>query len=315
MIDTTIFADDRIVVNTVESYMKLNRVTSSNPQEAILQHTECKKILYSKIAERLPNYAAYILNSKDIESDDVASALMYAIMKHCKDPQFIDVCMERLTMCGNPEYNGVVGGLFAIILTKLSNELCANETTATKAVKKDEKNEKAAKNETVEQKDVPGYITYLQSAISALLGPIAETIKCKLPSVTKEKDILAIAASIAMGGELTLIQLINSDLPITADVLDVIVDPGEIIKRALLLEKVNYVKVSKNQEDFIASLRRWVYKKLNTLTPNEMISYFVGVYGTVSPEKMDRFVIEPKDCKSEFPNLYSVAKQFFINKK
>ena len=171
------------------------------------------------------------------------------------------------------------------------------------------KKDKNKKSETSDASDFSNLdvekIAHLQDAVSHLLGPIANIITAKTPNITYT-EALAVAAAIATNDQTTLKEIIASELPITADILNIVENPRDLIRAALLLEKKDFTQVTENQQAFIDSLQRWVFKKLNDIPSNQAYSFLLWVYGA-KPDT-NKYLINVKDCGTSNTNLLTAAK-------
>ena len=73
-------------------------------------------------------------------------------------------------------------------------------------------------------------------------------------------------------------------------------------------------KPTANQSAFLESLKRWVFRMLDTIPGGTTVGYqyLVGVYGSVKPD-VSPYYIQIKDCGGSYPSLLEVAKQI-VNK-
>lgn len=302
MISKTITDSDMIILQSVESYLKnLGTPRSNYPQEQLIITQNARDYLYSDIVQRVPRVAAYLLGA-DMETDTVAQGLFMALSKHAMDPVFINILMQYLSKTNNAEENGVVGALLAKIMNKQIESKMA-ETTKT-PTKKGEKGSDAVKDD---KKTDMSDIEHLQKAVNHLLGNLANIVCSRCGNLTHVES-LAIAACIAMNNKDTIHEIIASDLPITAQLFDVVVDPTNLIKSALLIDKNSFPKMTQNQSAFIDSLKRWVYDKLNVIPTQTSYQFLVAAYGSIKPD-VSRYLIQIKDCGTQYSNLLTVAKQ------
>lgn len=303
MISKQITDSDMIILQSVESYLKTLRTPAiQNPQEKLIVTQQARDYLYSDIVQRVPRVAAYIM-SADMETDSIAQGLFMALSKHVIDPVFIDILMQYLMKTNSAEENGIVGALLTKILNK-HIESKTKPTTVPSSSKKDkDADKKSAESEKIDLSDV----AHIQQAINALLGNLADIVITRCGNLTKP-EATAIAACIAMNNADTIKEIVASDLPITAQLFDVVQDPSSLIKAALLLNKADFVKLSKNQTAFMESLTRWVYDKLNIIPTQSSYQFLVATYGSIKPD-VQNYYIQIKDCGMKYSNLYAVAKQ------
>lgn len=303
MIPNRITDSDMIILQSVESYLKsLGTTLNRSPQETIILTQQARDYLYSDIVQRVPRVAAYLLQA-DMETDTIAQGLNLSLAKHAMDPVFINLLMQYLGKHNNGEENCITGAYLARIMNKWIDQ----NVSTNKPVKKGEK-----ADESTTTGDPLEPINHISWAVNTLLGNIAGIVSAKCPNLD-EYQTLAIAACIAMNNNETITDILNSDLPVTADVLDIVSDPSNLIKSALLLEKNDIpAKLSTNQSAFMDSLVRWVYKKLNIIPTQSSYQFMVAAYGTMSVDVSTKY-INPKECGTQYSNLLTVAKQL-INK-
>jgi hypothetical protein len=287
---------DMIILQSVESYLKsIGTPPSRNPQEGLFVHQQARDFLYSDIVQRVPRVVGYLL-SADMETDTVAQGLNIALSKHIMDPVFVNILMQYLSKHSTPDESSLVGAYLAKVLNKWLEQ----------NTKEPEKSKKGEKTETTSSPNLET-VAHIKQAIDQLLGNITQIIATRCGNLTGNQS-LAIAACLAMNNNDTIKEVISSDLPITAQLFDVVKDPSNLIRSALLLEKTEIAKLSTNQSAFVDSLKRWVYDKLNQITTQQTYQFLVYVYGTTKPDVSTKF-INPKDCGTQYSNLLTVAKQ------
>ena len=156
----------------------------------------------------------------------------------------------------------------------------------------------------------------IQAAIEELLGGMANGIMVKCGGLT-HPEALFVAACVAMNSRESIIEILNSDLSVTADIFNSLDDPDPVIRAALLLLKSDVpTKPTKNQTAFLDSLKRWVYNMMNIIPGGSIQGYqfLVGVYGSVKPD-LSPYYIQLKDCgASQYPVCLAAAKQI-VNTK
>ena len=296
---------DAICLNTVESYLKTLGTPRNLPPEAQLTLMKnARDYLYSEIAQRIPTIAPKIL-AADLTVDERASALFLALSKHAMDPVFITILMNYLGTINRENRNQgaclVTGALLARIMTKYI------EDHSKPVVTKDKKDKKDAEITAVDTSSINvDEIKHLQEAINMLLGEAANKIAVRCGNITYT-EALTIAACIATNNENTIHELIASDLPVTADVLDIIVNKGELMKSALLLEKKDFTKLTTNQQKFVESLERWVFDKLeHNCTSTQAYNFLLSIYG-MRPDT-NKYLINVRDCGTTYSNLLQVVR-------
>jgi len=275
-----------------------------SPQEKLIVTQQARDRLYSDIVRRVPRIAGYLLQA-DMETDTMAQGLNMSLEKHAMDPVFIDLLMQYLSRENNTEENAITGAY----LTKIANRWVDQNV---KEPEKPKKGEKTAET-TTPAGDPLEPIKHIFYAIECLLGNITRIVSLKCCDLNNTQ-VIAIAACLAMNNNDTIKDLIASDLPITADILDIYDNPSMIIKSALLMEKTEIpATLSKNQTAFVDSLKRWIYKRLNDLNTQAMFQFLVATYGFASGIDVSTKFINPKECGTQYSNLLTVAKQM-INK-
>lgn len=308
MIVKTITDSDMIILQSVESYLRsLGAPITNNPQEKLIVTQQARDYLYSDIVQRFARVSAYCL-AADMETDTIAQGLYLALSNHVMDPVFINILMQYLNRNNNPEENGIVGAMLTKLMNGYLEQKWKKAEQPTKSTKKGEKEE-------VKTNDKPedvSEIQHLSDAIEYLLGDLANTIQSRCGNLT-HVEALAIAACIAMNNVTTIHEIISSDLPITAQLFKVVMDPTNLITAALRLEKTEYPKTTQNQQAFLDSLKRWVYEKLNELPTQTCYQMLVAIYGSVKPTDTGKYLIQIKDCGTQYSNLLVVAKQLINN--
>ena len=150
---------------------------------------------------------------------------------------------------------------------------------------------------------------HIQEAITSLLDNIANMVTMKCGNLSSVES-LCVAACLAMNNMMTIKELVASDLPITAQILDIVPDSSNLLSAALNIDKTYFNKLSTNQAAFIESLKRWVYEKLNRLDTNQIRAFLTASYGTASPDVSTK-LIQVKDCGTAYGNLLFTAKIMF----
>ena len=312
MVPTRITDSDMIILQSVESYLKsINTPMAQSPHEKIVVTQQARDYLYSDIVQRVPRVAAYILQA-DMETDTTAQGLNMSLSKHVMDPVFINLLMQFLAKKNDGEENSVTGAYLAKLLNKWLEQ---NVKTPEKIMAPPKEGETVGTVENVNkpQKQDVEPVAHIKWAVEQLLGNLQRLIAVKCNNVT-DGQALAIAACVAMNNHETIIEIISSDLPVTADVFDIVADPSNIIKESLLLGKNDIpAKLSTNQTAFVESLKRWVYKKLNDIPTQTSYQFMVATYGAAAGVDVSTKFINPKDCGTQYSNLLTVAKQL-INK-
>lgn len=306
MIDSTIYESDKIILDSIESYIERiygNKMMTMNPQEQLMVTQKARDYLYSEDVVRFPRMAAYVL-SHNIEEDTVAHGINLSISNLILDPVFIDTLMHYLAQTNDAEENCASGAY----LTKLMSDWIKSNTVETKTSKK--KGEEATVESTAPSLEP---IMHVKNAVWKLLGNIASMIQTRCANVD-EFTAIALAADVAMNNASTITEIIASDQPVTADILDVVADPRNFIRAILLLEQKDLpAKPTANQTTFIESLKRWVYNKLDRIPSQAAYQIMVATYGLASGVDVSTKFINPKSCGNQYPNLLAVSK-IIINK-
>lgn len=308
MIPNRITDSDMICLHSVDSYLKsIGTPITRSPQEKLIIMQNARDMLYSDIVRRVPRIAAYIL-AADMETDPYAQGLDKSLSKHALDPVFINLLMQYLAKSNNREECCITGAYLVKISAKWIEANVKEEKPA--PTKKGDK--EAVVEAAKVTKDPLEPIMHIMNAVKALLGGLASYVAVRCNNVLPENQNIAIAACIAMNNKETITEIIASDYPITADIFDVpelVPDPSSLIRETLLLEQSEIPgKPTTNQQAFIDSLTRWVYKKLNEIPAQAIYSFLISTYKTNSP-KIDTKFINPKSCGTQYSNLLAVAKQ------
>lgn len=310
MVPNTITDSDMIILNSVESYIKSRNIPPYiSPQEKLMVTQQARDTLYSDIVRRVPRVAGYLLQA-DMETDTKAQGLNMSLEKHALDPVFIDLLMQYLARENNAENNTVTGAYLAKIANRWIEQNVSKETE--KPTKKGDKTPPPPP--ATDNADPIAPIKHIFYAVECLLGNMMRIITIKCCDLN-DKQAMAVAACLATNNQETIKELISSDLPITADILDVYENPSNVIRSALLLEKTEIpATLNKNQTAFVDSLKRWVYKRLNDLNTQAIFQFLVATYGFASGVDVSTKFINPKECGTMYSSLLTVAKQMINNK-
>jgi hypothetical protein len=165
-------------------------------------------------------------------------------------------------------------------------------------------------------------INRINSKLGILLSNLVDKVNINCPGLT-EREALSVAAALAMQNQYTIPQLIQSNLPITASLLDIIRTGRNneafsvVIASAFLLEKKDYPKLTENQEKFIDSLSQYVYKLVNEKSETEIFSFLTCVYDTMDGRnvKLENYIIDPRACGTQNGRFHATAKHLFPAKK
>lgn len=310
---------DQIVLESVESYLKkIGTPLPSSPIESMTILQTARDALYSDIVRRVPRIAAYIMHS-NMEEDMRARGLYTALCKHVYDedhkengPVFVQLLMQYLASHNNQEENGVTGAL----LSKIMNKIIEDKKIISKPVMTEKKSDKdkakavATEEPTVKAESLEE-LGYIYNAVSCLLGNLAAVIATRCGNITVP-EATSIASCVVMNNEDSIKEIILSDLPVSANIFDILEDPSNIITSALNLNKADYTKLTTNQSNFIETLKKWVYDKLNSIPTQTSYQFIVAAYGSIKPDTSMK-LIQLKDCGTQYSNLLMVAKQIVNN--
>lgn len=287
---------DAVIINTVESYMEECHVTMpSSPQQKLYYQEISRDKFYSDIARRMPRVAAHLLT--DGEDSDLAKGLNKALPNHCMDSRYIDILMQFLKKHGSTADCHIVGAYLVSV---------ADRYFVKHPVKDDKKNPDAV---VKAKSDIAKTIAHITNAAALLLHDLKEAVEAFCPGFEQSNSI-AIAAALAFENETTLKELIHSDLPVTADVLKVYSKPDRIIISALKLKKKDFAKLTKNQETFVESLKKFVFTKLNSIEAYTCFDFLCRIYNSTSPDFNEYLICGTDALKSEYPSLVDAYKEF-----
>lgn len=296
---------DKVVLENVESFLRVQHIQpSSDPKERIFQETRAREALYSEIVRRLSRVCRFIIDADD--DSKAAKELNYALSNHVDDPAFISVVEQYYRNANETlEQRAAVGALFTTYVAEKLSKKKPIDPKADKETKEAVKNQ----NDKIEEG-----VVHIIACIENLLGPIVQDISANTTNLDK-KQILAVAAAVAMNSEQTYENILDSDIPVTADVFTstIVRDPSRLVREALLMSKDKYSKyVSKNQKEFLESLKRWVYNKLNILTPHQCYDFLAATYQKTRIKRDDKIsdvlFINVRDCGTKYTNLLTASK-------
>lgn len=309
---------DKLILDSVESFMQKSGVKlATDPSDRINQIAQFKSHLYSKDVERMPVYAMYLLSTTDYESDGYAKGMYEAISHHVLDPEFIDVLLEFLDKRRGPDAHKerlLVGALLVDIILHFVDKH-AKPVKVEKKDKKGKVNEESTTDVELSEED-RRLIEPAKRASMILTEDISKEVK-EICAEIPDELATVIGAIITIGGKSAIMKILSLDVPITADVFNIVINDREvinsIIKEALLLEKEDFTKLTDNQKIFMDSLKRYVYNSLNAIeSPQQIYQFLVYAYGTQTPDKIQKYLIQVNDCGPSYGYLHSVAKQFNI---
>jgi len=312
-----VIASDIVVLQSLESYMASRNVTPNTVrQDEYLRFYEtCRDTFYSDIAQRTSRIVAFI-NSKP-ETDDQAKALKLALCQHMRDPIFLQILTKQMERENNPVSRGLVGSMICAAIAQYREEMERKDKLDAEAAKANKK--KDEKVEPVKSNLDENVCVQMSNVAMNLLGEVYAYVDRNCVGLGVG-DKIAIAAYLAMGNELTVSSLIDSDLPITADILNepMLTHDNDRLPRVyagiLRLQKADYVKLSVNQTKFVESLTKWIYDRLNSLDMNLCLQLLVYAYGSAFPaDYVKTCLIQTKDCGTQYPNLLQVTRSMKLN--
>jgi hypothetical protein len=317
-----IMESDMIILIPLDKYVKQRygpeyssgspRFTS--PEEYVRFVDGCRNIFYSDIVQRTTRVIAYI--NKCDENDDKGNALKQALCMHMRSPEFMQLLVKQLAYENNPYGNAIVGAFICEACRAYQEDMKkADEADAEMAKANKKKDDKATA--PLKSHVDPEIVDMMFATAKNLLGPFVSYVQNKCIGMN-DGHVLAVAALLAMSSENTVPALIESDIPVTADILNcpLITDQGmsHICTGVLRLQKADYVKLSVNQTKFVESLTKWIYARLNAIDPTECLKILTYAYGSANqPEFVKSCLIQPKDCGTQYQNLKTVAAAMKIN--
>jgi hypothetical protein len=307
---------DHILTENVESLMAKQQVGypgGITPQQYAYAEEVTRQNFYLDAVPRVPRVIQYIFES-DLDTDKTAAGLEYGIKNLLiYDPNFLVSLMTYLAQPTiNPNGIAAVGAFMVKIMTEYADKL--KEAAETKKDK--DKTEKVEKDEEAEG------IERISKNVGTLLRNVVEIVDINCPGLT-ETEKLATAAAIAMQNHQTLGILLQNDLPVTANLIDIIRNSGNnkgmnlVIASAFLLEKKDFPKLTENQEKFIDSLSTYVFKLINEKGPTEICALFGWIYGSYDCRNVDleKYIIDPRACGTQYSRLHATIKTMFPAKK
>lgn len=305
---------DHILTENVESLMAKQQVGypgGITPQQYAYAEEVTRQNFYLDAVPRVPRVIQYIFES-DLDTDKTAAGLEYGIKNLLiYDPNFLVSLMTYLAQPTiNPNGIAAVGAFMVKIMTEYADKL--KEAADTKK----DKTEKVEKDEEAEG------IERISKNVGTLLRNVVEIVDINCPGLT-ETEKLATAAAIAMQNHQTLGILLQNNLPVTANLIDIIRNSGNnkgmnlVIASAFLLEKKDFPKLTENQEKFIDSLSTYVFKLINEKGPTEICALFGWIYGSYDCRNVDleKYIIDPRACGTQYSRLHATIKTMFPAKK
>lgn len=306
---------DHILTENVASLMAKQQVGypgGITPQQYAYAEEVTRQNFYLDAVPRVPRVVQYIFES-DLDTDKTAAGLEYGIKNLLVyDPNFIVSLMTYLAQPTiNPNGIAAVGAFMVKVMTEYHDKL--KEAADAKKTEKSEKDEKNEEAEGIER---------ISKNAGTLLRNVVEIVDINCPGLS-DTEKLATAAAIAMQNHQTLGILLQNNLPVTANLIDIIRNSGNnkgmnlVIASAFLLEKKDFPKLTDNQEKFIDSLSTYVFKLINEKGPTEICALFGWIYDTYDCRNVDleKYVIDPRACGTQYSRLHATIKSMFPAKK
>lgn len=307
---------DSILTENVESLMAKQQVGypgGITPQQYAYAEEVTRQNFYLDAVPRVPRVIQYIFEA-DLDTDKMAAGLEYGIRNLLiYDPNFL---VSVMTYLAQPNINP--GGIAAVgaFMVKIMNEYYANKM-------KEKADTKKKGNDKPEEKDDEAEgIERISKNVGTLLRNVVDIIDINCPGLS-DAEKLATAAAIAMQNHQTIGILLQNNLPVTANLLDIIRNSGNnkgmnhVIASAFLLEKKDFPKLTENQEKFIDSLSTYVFKLINEKGPSEICALFGWIYESYDCRNVDleKYLIDPRSCGTQYNRLHTTIKSIFPVKK
>ena len=306
---------DNILTENVESLMAKQQVGypgGITPQQYAYAEEVTRQNFYLDAVPRVPRVIQYIFEA-DLDIDKTAAGLEYGIKNLLiYDPNFLISVMTYLAQPTiNPSGIAAVGAFMVKIMNEYADKL--KEKANAKKKDKDKPDEKDEESEGIER---------ISKNVGTLLRNVVEIIDINCPGLT-DAEKLATAAAIAMQNHQTIGILLQNNLPVTANLLDIIRNSGNnkgmnlVIASAFLLEKKDFPKLTENQEKFIDSLSTYVFKLVNEKGPSEICALFGWIYESYDCRNVDleKYIIDPRACGTQYSRLHATIKSMFPVKK
>lgn len=311
--------EDNILMENVESLMAKQQVSypgGITPQQYAYAEEVTRQNFYLKAIPRVPRVVQYIFEA-DLETDQMAAGLEFGIKKLLiYDASFLSSLMAFLAQPNiNPAGVAAVGAFMVKIINEYAEKLKEKAGDAKGKKKEDASDAKDAEAEGIER---------LNKNVGILLRNVVEVVDINCPGLSDAEKI-ATAAAIAMQNEQTVGILLQNNLPVTANLIDIIRGSGNnkamnlIIASAFLLERKDFPKLTENQEKFIDSLTTYVFKLINEKGPTEIWSLFAWIYDIRTVDcknvNLENYIIDPRSCGTQYSRLHAAVKQMFPVKK
>lgn len=304
---------DRVLCENVESLMARQQLPAGMPSAQYLYIEEMtRQNFYQEAIPKVPRVVQYIFES-DLEDEKDAQGLDYGLKRLLiYDGDFLN---NLLTYLAQPNISQSGIAAVGAYMVRIIAEYAAAHPEDPKAKKADKEKKEATNDAELEG------INRLNERLGILLRNVVDKVNINCPGLT-DREALSVAAALAMQNQYTIPQLLSSNLPITANLLDILRMGGnneamsDVIKSAFLLEKKDYPKLTENQEKFIDSLALYVYKLVNEKSETEIWSFLSWVYDReAKPVKLENYIIDPRACGTQHGRFHAAAKHLFPAKK
>ena len=306
---------DKILCENVESLMAKQQLPTGIPTAQYLYIEEMtRQNFYQEAIPKVPRVIQYIFES-DLDTDKNAQGLDYGVKRLLiYDGNFLNTLMTYLAQPNISQAGIAAVGAYMV---RIVSDYAAAHPVEDAKGKKADKDKKADEPDT----ELEG-INRINEKLGILLKNVVDKVNINCPGLS-DREALSVAAALAMQNEYTIPQLIESNLPITASLLDIIRMGGNneavsvVIASAFLLEKKDYPKFTENQDKFIESLSQYVYKLVNEKSETEIFSFLTWVYDTTDGRnvKLENYIIDPRACGTQNGRFHATAKHLFPAKK
>lgn len=318
---------DMVICNSVDSYIKSQGVNMNNmtPNEILMYTQQAKSALYSDIVRRMARVVPYVMQNHNLPTPNKnIEGLEYSLKKHVMDPDFVKLLMEYLSNPAIPvEDVNTCGAFISVCIGDYINTMSqtdikkADVTVADAKKKKEVKEEAPVVSTNVDMKPVE----HLYAAATTIFRTQMSALDIQCPGMN-DYSKLAICAAIAMNNNDSIKELLQLDLPITAEIFiqSIVPDPTAIIRGSLLLDKEYCVKLTKNQQAFIDSVKEWIFDRLNSLDTQSCYAFLLNVYTSDQPPTtsmsvymkpdISKYYIYLNDCSTAYSRLKEVIKLF-----
>ncbi len=288
-----------MVINTVDTFIQSERISiPTNPEQKLRFMKSIGDEFYSEVARRMPRIINVLMI--DGPQNQFENGLLIAYRGHCMNPRFVEI----LKMYINAECSTTDKHIIGAFLISVADKYFASHP-----VKDDKKTDSTKEKAEIAQK-----IVHVTNTAMELLSDYMEALDVISPGF-EPSERAAIAAALSFENEITIKELVKSDLPVTSEVFKVYPHSDRIMIAALKLKKKEFTKLSKNGEAFIESVKKFVFSKLNNVEPAVCFRFLTDhVYRSISFDTNEYLLCITDSLQSEYPSLYEVAKEFKIKK-